>query len=112
MLDRRVTFIPVEFRDALSEFEKLLCNPRYAQWQLVRVLQKVESEELTRKETAWLTFLKTITNDEDAAARYVFAYLKKESEQFASDQKELITFFIRLMQKRPEYANQMLDLMK
>ena len=63
-------------------------------------------------ETAWLAFLENATNDKDVVADFIFPYLKGQIEQFDSEEKELITFFIRLMQKRPEYANQMLDLMK
>jgi hypothetical protein len=112
MLDRRVTIIPIDFRDILREFEKLLSNPGYAQWQVEKVLQGVELHELTNRETAWLGFLEKAMNDKDMASNFIFPYLKVETEKFDSDEKELVAFFIRLMQKRPEYAKQMLDLMK
>ena len=110
--DRRVTFIPIDFGDTLNEFDKLLSNPGYAQWRMLKALEGVGPHELTNREADWLDFLEKAANDEDMAAYFFFSYLKGETENFDPDQKQLITFFIRLVQKRPEYANQILDLMK
>ncbi len=112
MLDRRVTIMPIEFRDTLSEFEKLLSNPGYAQWRVAKVLQEVDLQDLTNMETVWLAFLEKIMNDEKMAAKIIFPYVKRQTEHFNSDQKTLMAFFIKLMQKRPEYASQMLGLLR
>lgn len=112
MPDRRVTFIPIDFRDTLCEFEKLLLNPGYAQWVATKVLRGVDVDELTKKELAWLDFLEKATGDTRMPARFFFLYLKNRTRRLDSDTKELISFFIRLMQKRPEYANQIFELLK
>jgi hypothetical protein len=46
-----------------------------------------------------------------AAAEFIFPYLKVQTEHCDSDKKELETFVRRLLQKKPEYANQVRDLL-
>lgn len=111
MPDRRVTIIPIEFRDTLSEFEKLLANPGYAQWRVSKVHEEVDIQELTNLETLWLAFLEKIVSNRDVAAEFIFPYLRRRSEHSDSDKKELEVFVRRLLQKKPEYANQVRDLL-
>ena len=104
--------MPIQFRDTLSEFEKLLSNPGYARWRVAKVHEEVDLQDLTNMETVWLAFLEKVMNDEKMAAKFIFPNVKRQTKHFNSDQKTLITFFIKLMQKRPEYASQMLDLLR
>ena len=76
MLDRRVTFIPIDFRDTLREFEKLLSNAGYAQWRVGKILEEVYLHELTNKETAWISFLQRAIDDKEMVANFFFSYLK------------------------------------
>ena len=112
MLDRRVTVIPIEFRDMLSEFEKILSNPGYAEWRVTKVHEEVDTQDLTNMETVWFAFLQKIMNDGDTAAKFICPFLKAQTGHSDSDKKELVTFVRRLLQKKPEYADQVRDLLE
>ncbi len=112
MLDRRVTIIPIEFKDTLCEFEKLLCNPGYAQWRVAKVHEEVDTQDLTNLETIWFAFLEKVMNDQKMAAKFIFPYLNVQTGHSDSDRKELVAFARRLLQKRPEYADQVRDLLE
>ncbi len=112
MLERRVTIMPIEFRDTLSEFEKLLSNPGYAQWRVAKVHEEVDIQDLKNMETVWLAFLEKVKSDRDVAAEFIFPYLNVQTEHSDSDKKELATFVRRLLQKRPEYEDQVRDLLE
>jgi hypothetical protein len=76
MLDRRVTTIPIEFKDMLCEFEKLLSNPGYAKWQVAKILQEVDIQDLTHMETVWFAFLKKVMNDGGRSRRVHLSILE------------------------------------
>ena len=110
MPTRRVTFLPIDPVDKLSEYEKILSHQGYAQWRLEKIIQEVDIEEMTKGEKVWLSLLNMIQNDEDTATEYIFIDLKRDVVKFSSKQKEFISFFIRLIQKQPKCIDRVIAL--
>ena len=110
MPTRRVTVMPASVSDMLNEYEKLLSNRGYAAWQLEKVFQEIEVEDLTEHETVWLSVLVKTMRDPTFAPKYIFADLKDVSLEHGLSKEQFTSFFMRLLQKRPAYTNQVLDL--
>ncbi len=106
----RVTVMPENALEMLYEFEKLLSNQGYASWRLEKVFQEFEVEDLTDPEVVWLSVLVKTMRDPTFAPKYIFADFKEVSLKHGLEEEQFTSFFIRLLQKKPAYVDDVLDL--
>ena len=112
MPTRRETICPESLADRLDEYEKLLVYPGYGKWRTRKILKKLDVNTTTNTERRWICLLIWANNPKRSIPDIIFQRIEKDALELGADKKLVSSFAEKLIQKRPEYLDQVLGLLE
>jgi hypothetical protein len=107
---KRVTICPVGLADKLNEYEKMLTYPKYGKWRARQILEQVDPQDLSEPEKLWIRLLVWSGDPGRRVKEFILEDLKRDASKFGPAEKQFIKFFIRVIQKKPAYADNVIQM--
>ena len=111
MPTKRETIYPEDLADRLDEYEKLLIYPAYGKWRTRKILKHLDLNTTTNEERRWILLLAWAEDPKRRIPELIFQRVETEACELGADKRLFSSFAERLIQKRPQYLDQVLGLL-
>ena len=111
MPTKRETVYPEDLTDRLDEYEKLLTYPAYGKWRAKRILKNLDLNTTTNAERRWMLLLIWAEDPKRRIPEIIIERVKTAACVLGADKRLFSSFAERLIQKRPQYLDQVLGLL-
>ena len=112
MPPKRETIYPEDLAERLDEYEKLLIYPAYGKWRTRKILKNLDLNTTTDEERRWILLLIWANDPKRRIPEIIFQRVQMQACKLGDDKRLFSSFAERLIQKRPEYLDQVLGLLK
>ena len=108
---KRETIYPEDLADRLGEYEKLLTYPAYGRWRTKRILKELDLNTTTNEDRRWILLLIWAEDPKRRIPEIIFQRVQMQACKLDADKRLFSSFAERLLEKRPQYLDQVLGLL-
>ena len=112
MPTKRETIYPEDLTERLDEYEKLLIYPSYGRWKITHILKKLDLNTTDNEDRRWIILLMWAEDEKRRVPEIIFQRIQTYASELGADKGLFSSFAERLIQKRPQYLDQVLGLLE